>query len=68
MAQVIRDESCVHCDEVFTVVMDAEGFARWQQGLGYIQDELPDLKSWERELLLSGTCDKCWTQFFGDEE
>lgn len=40
----------------------------WQAGGGYIQDLMPTLTAGERELLISGTCDSCWKEMFGEDE
>ena len=64
MANIIKDVDCKHCVNTYSVELDVEGYERWSQGLGFIEDELPDIEAWERELLISGTCDECWKKFF----
>lgn len=62
------DIDCRHCSNSFSIKVDIEGYARWKQGFGLIQDELPELEDWERELLISHTCNECWLEMFPDEE
>ena len=58
---------CWKCLETHTIEVSAEGYAEWQGG-ELIQDALPELSAGERELLISGTCDPCWDELFGDFE
>ena len=59
---------CVRCREVYTIyAIKTEDYQRWVNGEGYIQDLMPYLESWEREMLISATCDKCWQEMFGDD-
>jgi len=58
---------CVHCKNTYTIyAIKTEDYQRWVNGESFIQDALPYLLSWERELLLSATCDNCWQEMFGD--
>tara|TARA_R100000008_G_scaffold12478_1_gene6240 strand:+ start:1357 stop:1557 length:201 start_codon:yes stop_codon:yes gene_type:complete len=58
---------CQYCNVSYLLEIDDEGWEEWQSG-ELIQVALPDLKAWERELMLSGTCDNCWKEFFGEED
>ena len=58
---------CKYCDKTYILNIDEEGWKEWESG-EFIQDALPDLQAWERELLISGTCDDCWKQFFGEDD
>ena len=62
------DVDCVHCHCTYNMLVDPNDLISWQAGKGYIQDLMPYLSSSERELLISGTCDNCWTNLFGQEE
>lgn len=60
---------CRQCNEVTEINVDLDGFTRWCPPSGeLIQDALPELSADQRELLISGTCDKCWIEMFGPEE
>ncbi len=58
---------CRLCKEVTDLTVNIEGFVAWQGGK-LIQDALPELSADQRELLISGTCDKCWNELFGSDE
>lgn len=38
------------------------------QGGSLIQDVFPEFNTEEREILISGTCDKAWKEIFASEE
>jgi len=59
---------CQFCGRIFTVLTNREDMVSWLSGSGYIQDLMPYLSAIEREMLISGTCDDCWKELFGDEE
>ena len=58
---------CRLCNEVADLTVNIEGFVAWQGGK-LIQDALPELSADQRELLISGTCDKCWNEMFPSDE
>ena len=59
---------CQLCRRIFTVLTNRDDVLSWLSGSGYIQDLMPYLSAIEREMLISGTCDDCWKELFGDEE
>ena len=59
---------CKHCGAIYSLLVNPNDLISWQAGKGYIQDLLGYLSAGERELLISGTCDSCWTNMFGDDE
>jgi hypothetical protein len=58
---------CRQCNEVTELNVGVRGFMAWQKG-ELIQNALPELSADQRELLISGTCDKCWKEMFGSDE
>ncbi len=54
---------CVHCGDQFDMVVPIHGLIAWKEGM-LIQDAMPELSADERELLISGTCGKCWDEMF----
>jgi hypothetical protein len=58
---------CQTCDKEYVLMVDPKDLQRWRDG-AYIQDALSYLKAGERELLLSGTCDACWYELYGEED
>lgn len=60
---------CIHCNKKYEIFgIDPEAYQSWVNGEGFIQDLLPNLLAWEREMLISATCDECWQNMFGDAE
>lgn len=54
---------CHLCGLVTELEPSIEGFMAWKNG-ELIQDAMPELDADERELLISGTCPKCWDEMF----
>lgn len=63
----VMDVACKYCGVVYQIIADREDVTAWLSGSGYIQDILGYLSPAERELLISGTCDNCWKNMFGDD-
>lgn len=62
------DLSCRWCKEkfpVFTVTYNE--YSAWAELGRRIQDAMPGLTPDQREMLISGTCPKCWDNMFGKE-
>jgi hypothetical protein len=55
-----------------TVEIPEEAGERYRQWLGghggFIQDALPELTTDQREILMTGTCQKSWDSMFPEEE
>jgi hypothetical protein len=58
------DVCCKWCEKSHELELPKSGLNRWKKG-ELIQDVLPELSADERELLISGTCGKCWDAMFG---
>ena len=63
---------CPCCGQVSTIKLDPEKAKAFDEGLklyteyrALMQNAFPFLTSDERELLISGTCPKCWNDMFG---
>ena len=54
---------CQMCRRKFDIEVNLEDVHSWMDG-ELIQDALPYLSAGERELLISHTCDDCWTVLF----
>ena len=59
--------TCLKCGRWFKLPVTKEQFERWRSG-ELIQNAMPDLPKEDRELLVSGTCGKCWKEMFGEPE
>ena len=58
---------CNRCGQVFTIYVDTIDLGTWISGEGFIQDIMPYLTDAERELLISGSCGKCFDKIFNIE-
>jgi hypothetical protein len=58
---------CRWCGVIHELNPTVSGFIAWKDGV-FIQDAMPELSAGQRELLISGTCDKCWDEMFGTSE
>lgn len=44
------------------------GYLFFREGIGHIQDLLPDLSANDREILMTGICPDCWKKMEDDED
>lgn len=60
---------CRRCGEEIPVSVRPNDLTDWKNGK-LIQNAMPYLTPGERELFISGTCDKCWDKMFniGDDD
>jgi len=54
---------CGDCKRSFPVTMTKSGYHSWIMG-ELIQNALPELSPADRELLISKTCNDCFTEMF----
>ena len=54
---------CSICGESKPLQVYAQDYSDWQDGK-LIQDAMPYIDYRDRELLISGTCRKCWSDMF----
>lgn len=60
---------CRWCHNASLLIVTQEGYDAWDQGRGvFVQKAFPELTADERELLISGTCGKCWGDIMGSED
>lgn len=60
---------CKFCGEVQEVELSLEQMRELQTpNRRNVQDIVPELPAEQRELFISGMCEKCWTQTFGTDE
>ena len=67
MEKIICEMICPFCGKKHVVVVEEEGFRKWQEG-ELIQKALPSLSATEREQLISDICPECQANIFGDDE
>lgn len=62
---------CPACKEEHAVAMRLDewrnGRSMWERG-AHVQDAFPRLPPEDREILISGTCPKCWNEIFGEDD
>lgn len=66
--EVTVDIICPCCAGQTALRVPLEGYTEWLQGTILIQNALPTLTPDERELLISGTCEKCFNDLFNTED
>jgi hypothetical protein len=57
--------TCEGCSAEFKLEVNEDDYKKWQKGT-LIQNALPYLTSWERELFISATCHACWDKLFAE--
>ena len=58
---------CPFCGRQKEVELTMDQFTRWRAGASR-QLVAPELSANDREALISGICDTCWNNMFGEEE
>lgn len=59
---------CRLCGKLFEITVNTDDWLDFKFGRGHIQDIFPYLTAAERELILSNTCDDCFTKLFSEED
>lgn len=59
---------CPRCLAVTGLPITEEELLAWNPSEQYVQDAFPQLTPEQREVLLSGLCEKCWNQIFPEED
>ena len=57
---------CNYCDYAENIEVHESDYIAWHNGK-FIQDSFPYLTAGQRELMLSNTCDECWSKFFPED-
>ena len=61
------DLTCKYCKVNYTILVNKNDMMLWLTDQGYAQDLMPYLSAVEREMIISGTCGKCWAKLFGED-
>lgn len=59
--------SCRLCGDKYLIKVRPQDLVTWNEG-AHCQDAFPYLTPGEREMLISHTCDKCWSKIFSDDD
>ena len=60
---ITKHYACDHCGHTEAISFNFDDYARWKDG-EYIQFALDYLTPDQREMMISGTCGKCFDRFF----
>jgi len=61
---VTRTLGCQLCQESFDIAYDESDHAKWNSGKESARGAFPYLEAWEREMLISQTCNDCWNKLY----
>lgn len=59
---------CTGCKKFYALKVERADYDRLSNRTEFIQNIFPYLAPPMRELLISGTCPKCWKEMFGAED
>lgn len=59
---------CPRCHKVVSLPITEEELLAWNPKKEFVQDAFPKLTPGQREMLLSGLCEKCWIEIFEENE
>ena len=59
---------CRRCHTEYDISVTEHEIQEWKLNGTFIQDAMPDVPAWQREMLISATCDNCWKEMFGDDD
>ncbi len=65
---VVFYTECVECKKFYALKVERTDYERFSNKTEFIQNIFPYLAPPMRELLISGTCPKCWKKMFGAED
>ena len=65
--EIAIEKDCISCKTNHRIRVKKSDWGKWQRGGGLIQDCMPYLSAGDRELLISGICDKCFNSLFNNE-
>ena len=60
--------TCRTCGDEHKLTVPAGAYKAWWYGDVLIQDAMPELSAGQRELLISGTCGRCFDATFSEQE
>lgn len=59
---------CPRCHKVVELPLKEAELLAWNPDETFIQNQFPQLTPGQREMLISGLCEKCWNEIFEFEE
>ena len=58
---------CYHCGDSGLIAVTNSDLERYKNG-ALMQEAFPEMSIENREMLISGTHDKCWNEIYGGDE
>lgn len=58
---------CNHCGQGFFLILNTNQLSDWVMHKKPVSDLFPDIRWWERELLISRTCKECFEKKYGPQ-
>lgn len=58
---------CPRCHKVIELPIKEVELLAWNPNEQFVQEAFPELTPGQREMLLSGICEECWSILFPDE-
>lgn len=52
------------CGKEFKLPITIDRYFEWKRSGEFVQNAFPELTASQRELLISGICEKCWRELF----
>ncbi len=68
MAKITLNPKCPVCGKPHTVTVEAQDLKDFREGRKHATEAFPYLNAGQRELLITGICDKCWEELFAKED
>jgi hypothetical protein len=60
---------CKYCKKTYDIPITEEDYQKWlSTPSGDVRDAADYLEAWQREMLISQTCDNCWKRMFGKSD
>lgn len=58
---------CPRCHKTVELPLKESELLAWNPNETFIQNQFPKLTPGQREMLLSGLCEKCWNEIFDED-
>ena len=62
-----KAKKCVFCHKFVEIKMPVEGYKKYIEG-ALVQDAFPEMRVEDREFLISGICEDCQNDIFGEND
>lgn len=59
---------CPRCHKIVELPLKEAELLAWNSKETFVQDQFPQLTPGQREMLLSGICEKCWNEIFPEDD